>query len=152
MKSRTAFRITLALAFVVTAGTLARATSFSPTAVAPTPVAADYEPVDNMHHLMEYIYGPIFGELKASQTNTDDENYWKTVKKTTLVIAEVTSLLAQRGPDGDNAKIWTDASQSLHNAAKATYQAGREKNQEGVTKNLALMQAGCKACHGTFKK
>ena len=120
--------------------------------IAPTPVAADYEPVDNMHHLMEYIYGPVFGELKASQTNTDDENYWKTVKKTTLVIAEVTSLLAQRGPDGDNAKIWTDASQSLHNAAKATYQAGREKNQEGVTKNLALMQAGCKACHGTFKK
>ena len=57
----------------------------------------EFEPVDNMHHFMEYVYEPVYKELKESlKLEPADKKAWAKVKSGSMILAEASSLLAKR--------------------------------------------------------
>ena len=113
----------------------------------------DVKPVDNMHHFMEYIYGPVFNRLKGSMEKAPaDKAGWTQLKSDSLILAEVSILLAERAPENKDAKGWKNSAKTTYTAASATYQAARKKDFDGVKKNFAEMINGCKACHEEYRK
>ena len=57
------------------------------------------KPVDNMHHFMEYIYEPVFNNLKKSVAKEPaDKAGWTAIKSGALILAETSILLAKRTP------------------------------------------------------
>ncbi|MEE2642479.1 MAG: cytochrome c [Planctomycetota bacterium] len=114
--------------------------------------ADDLKPVDNMHHFMEYIYEPVFNDLKELVKEAPaDKKGWTALKSKSLILAESSILLADRPDEKGDADSWKEASVLVHRGGSALYQAARKKDFEGVKKGFAAMINGCKKCHEEFR-
>ena len=118
------------------------------------------KPVDNMHHFMEYIYEPVFNDLKALvEKEPADKKGWSAIKSKSLILAETSILLHDRVPavnlledkDAPDAKEWTDATSITYKGASALYQSARKKDFDGVKKHFGEMLNGCKKCHEAYR-
>lgn len=114
-------------------------------------VEEDFEPVDNMHHFMEYICEPSYkGLKKMMQEEQLDRAGWKAFKNHALVLAETSALVAQRGPNKDEAKNkkWKEICLEVYRSGKDLYQA--KGNLESAKKHYATMVDNCNQCHKVF--
>lgn len=111
-----------------------------------------YDPVDNVHHFMEYGFGPLFGDLGVKKETLEEDAWYKQLKTASLLLGECSTLLAQRAPKSDDVQIWLDACEDLHRHSTEYYQAARKKDDQTLQASYDLMRASCKKCHGKFKK
>ena len=112
----------------------------------------DFQPVDNMHHFMEYIYEPIYKELKPfTEKEPADKKAWSTMKKDAMILSEASTLLAQRVPTKGDADEWKKWSLQVHKYGAELYQAARKKDFENAKKHFAAMSEGCAKCHESFR-
>ncbi|MDG1807543.1 MAG: hypothetical protein P8J91_18900 [Pirellulaceae bacterium] len=115
--------------------------------------AADlFQPVDNMHHFMEYISEPSYKGLKAAlATQPKGRKGWSPVKSDALILAETSALVAERVPEGadaEKATQWKQISLDVYNASKALY--GSVGDYEQAKKHYSVMIDNCNRCHQTF--
>jgi hypothetical protein len=109
-----------------------------------------FEPVDNMHHFMEYICEPSYKSLKQiMQKEPEDRKGWKAFKNHTLVLAETSALVATRGPDEpEKSKKWKEISLSVYKSGAAMYKA--TGNFEEAKKHYSVLIDNCNQCHTVF--
>lgn len=109
-----------------------------------------FVPVDNMHHFMEYICEPSYKGLKAGlATEPENRKAWKAFKNHALVLAETSSMVADRGPkEAGKSKEWKQISLEVHKHGTALYKAAG--NYESAKKHYGLMIDSCNKCHATF--
>ena len=112
-----------------------------------------FEPVDNMHHFMEYIALPRYRSLKKLLAGDAPANRkaWKPIKSDALILTETAALLAERVPEGataEQAAQWRQLSHDVYTAGKATYKSAGDF--DAVKKNYGLMIDSCNKCHQAF--
>lgn len=111
------------------------------------------KPVDNMHHFMEYIYEPVFNNLKKSVEKEPVEKAgWTAIKSGALILAETSILLAERPPAENKSSTWKETSELVYQGGSGLYQAARKKDFAGVQKHFGQMINGCKKCHAEYRK
>lgn len=111
------------------------------------------KPVDNMHHFMEYIYEPVFNNLKTSVAKEPaDKAGWTAIKSGALILAETSILLAKRTPPENKSSTWKESSELVYQGGSSLYQAARKKDFGGVQKHFGEMINGCKKCHEQYRK
>jgi hypothetical protein len=113
---------------------------------------AQFAPVDNMHHFMEYVCEPSYKELKALLAKEpEDRRGWKAFKNHALVLAETSALVAARSPkDESQAKQWKQISLDVYNSGKSLYKSSG--NYEEAQKHFGSMVDNCNKCHKVFAK
>jgi len=112
-----------------------------------------FEPVDNMHHFMEYIALPRYRSLKKSLAGDPPANRkgWKPIKSDALILTETSALLAERVPEGataEQAAQWRQLSHDVYTSGKAVYKSAGDF--DAVKKNYGLMIDSCNKCHQSF--
>lgn len=110
------------------------------------------EPValDNMHHLMEYVFEPSYKRLKVSMASEPaDRNAWKDIKGDSLTLAEATNLLFDRLPEDRHAD-WKLLAVSTREKGFELYQAARARDYAAATAAYRGMIKNCNACHEVF--
>lgn len=110
------------------------------------------EPValDNMHHLMEYVFEPSYKRLKVSMAaEPADKAAWKEVKGDSLTLAEATNLLFQRLPE-ENQPDWRKLAVSTRAKGFELYQAARARDYTAAAEAYRSMLKSCNACHDKF--
>ncbi|GEM_PF-1138917 len=119
----------------------------------PTPAEVDtFKPVDNMHHFMEYICEPSYkGLLKSLSSEPADRNAWKVVLNHSLVLAETSSMVAQRAPkEEDKSKQWKEIALAVHQSGTKLYKSVGK--YEEAKKHFNVMVQHCNQCHTEFAK
>jgi hypothetical protein len=115
--------------------------------------SGDFKPVDNMHHFMEYVYEPTYNQLKKNvSTEPTAKEIWSKIKSGAMILAESSTLLAQRAPDKGDKDLWISSSLLVHQHGSKLFTASRQKDYEAVKKSFAAMSEGCKKCHQAFRK
>ncbi len=114
---------------------------------------ATFEPIDNMHHFMEYISQPSYRALKKSFAGEApaDRKGWKQIKSHALILAETSALVADRVPKGsteDQEKEWREISLAVYQAGKKLYKSVGDF--EAAKKNYGVMIESCNKCHKVF--
>ena len=113
----------------------------------------DFPPVDSMHHFMEYISQPAYRQLKeVLAEEPKDRRAWKAVKSPALVLAETSSLVAARMPEGlteEQAKQWKQISIDVYKSATALYKSSGD--YEKAKENYSVMIDNCNRCHTEFE-
>lgn len=118
-----------------------------------TAIEDDFEPVDNMHHFMEYVYGPVFNDLNGSlKTEPADKKAWAKVKSTAMILAESSSLLAKRPSEKADAKKWSEFSAIVHSNGSKLFHAARAKDYKKAQTLFKEMSTGCAKCHEEYQK
>lgn len=112
-----------------------------------------FEPIDNMHHFMEYISQPSYRALKKAFAGDapKDRRGWKPIKSHALILAETSALVADRVPEGaseEEAAQWRQISLDVYNAGKALYKSAGDF--EKAKSNYGLMLDSCNKCHKVF--
>ncbi len=111
-----------------------------------------FQPVDNMHHFMEYISEPAYKGLRESlKDEPANRRAWKPIKNHALVLAETAGVLAKRFPDDadeEQIKEWHQLSVEVYEKAKALY--GSTGNYEKAVENFGAMIDSCNQCHTSF--
>jgi hypothetical protein len=110
------------------------------------------EPValDNMHHLMEYVFEPAYKRLKEDLASEPaDKAAWKDIKGDTLTLAEASNLLFHRAPEDDVA-AWIELSVATRKAGNDVYQAARQRDFSAARTSYEGMLKSCNACHDKF--
>jgi len=109
-----------------------------------------FEPIDNMHHFMEYVFEPSYKGLKATlAAEPENRKAWKPFKNHALVLAESTTLLAQRGPEeAEKSKQWKQISLDVHKQATALYKSSGDYDQ--AKQHYGTMLESCNKCHTVF--
>lgn len=111
-----------------------------------------FQPVDNMHHFMEYISEPAYKGLRESlKDEPANRRAWKPIKNHALVLAETAGVLAKRYPedaDEEQIKEWHQLSVEVYEKAKALY--GSTGNYEKAVENFGAMIDSCNQCHTSF--
>ncbi|MCP4096188.1 MAG: hypothetical protein GY748_08095 [Planctomycetaceae bacterium] len=112
----------------------------------------DFEPVDNMHHFMEYICEPSYKGLKqVLATEPADRKAWKAFKNHALVLAESSALVAARGPEDEaKNKQWKAISADVYQSGKSLYKSAG--NYSEAKKHYGTMLDACNRCHTVFAK
>jgi hypothetical protein len=112
----------------------------------------DFEPIDNMHHFMEYICEPSYKGLKqVMATEPADRKAWKVFKNHALVLAETSALVATRGPEDElKNKEWIAISADVYRSGKSLYKSSG--NYAEAKKHYSTMLDSCNRCHTVFAK
>ena len=112
--------------------------------------AMAFEPVDNMHHFMEYVYEPGYKGLKqVLAKKPEDRKAWKAFKNHALVIAESCALLAERGPEeAKKNQQWVKITHGVYQDAKALYKSAGKYDE--AMKHYGVMIEKCNQCHKEF--
>lgn len=112
----------------------------------------DFEPIDNMHHFMEYICEPSYKGLKqVLATEPADRKAWKAFKNHALVLAESSALVAARGPEDEaKNKQWKAISLEVYQSGKSLYKS--VGNYAEAKKHYGTMLDSCNRCHTVFAK
>ena len=115
---------------------------------------ADFPPVDDMHHFMEYISKPSYRELKSMFGEEKiRRSTWRKISQHALVLAESTILVADRPPADSNEEVaadWRALSKANYDHAVALYKASREKEEERARESYSLMLDACNKCHEKY--
>jgi hypothetical protein len=112
-----------------------------------------FEPIDNMHHFMEYISQPSYRSLKKSFAGEAPENRkgWKSIKSHALILAETSALVADRFPQDcseEQASQWRQISLEVYTAGKQLYKSAGDF--DAAKKNYGVMIESCNKCHQVF--
>ena len=112
-----------------------------------------FEPIDNMHHFMEYISQPSYRSLKKSFAGEApaDRRGWKSIKSHALILAETSALVADRVPEGstdEQAAQWRQISLDVYHSGKKLYKSAGDF--EAAKKNYGVMIESCNKCHQVF--
>ena len=112
-----------------------------------------FEPIDNMHHFMEYISLPSYRALKKSFAGEAPENRkgWKPIKSHALILAETSALVAARPPKGateEQATQWRQISREVYQSGKELYKSAGDF--EAAKKHYGVMIESCNKCHTVF--
>jgi hypothetical protein len=115
--------------------------------------ANSFEPIDNMHHFMEYISQPSYKALKAAFAGDPPEGRraWKGIKSHALILAETTAIVAKRTPKDatdEQKSEWKEISVEVYAAGKALYKSAGDF--ELAKKNYGVMIESCNKCHQVF--
>lgn len=112
----------------------------------------EFEPVDDMHHFMEYVTKPAYRELKKMLAEEDiRRSTWRKIQQQAMVMAETTILVADRGPDDEEkAADWRQITYETYVAGKALYKASVEKDRDAAVKNWGAMIDACNKCHEKY--
>ena len=113
--------------------------------------ATSFDPVDNMHHFMEYICEPSYKSLRQIMVKEpENRKQWKAFKNHSLVLAETTALVAQRGPKDDEAKNaqWNQLSLDVYNSGKKLYKSAGKFDE--AKQHYSVMIDNCNKCHTEF--
>jgi cytochrome c556 len=112
------------------------------------------EPIDNMHHFMEYVFEPRYKELKrALVAEPVDKQTWNKIKVGSLTLAEAANLLITRPPDeaqDDQKALWSGYARDVRSEATAVFQAARKKQFTSVRDAFHSTIQKCNACHQMF--
>ncbi len=111
-----------------------------------------FEPVDDMHHFMEYVCEPSYKGLKQIlASEPDNRQLWKAFKNHALVLAETSALVAERGPkEEDKSKQWREISLAVYQNGKSLYKSAGKYDE--AKKHYGLMIDQCNKCHTVFAK
>jgi hypothetical protein len=114
---------------------------------------ASFEPIDNMHHFMEYISQPSYRSLKKSFAGEAPENRkgWKSIKSHALILAETSALVADRVPKDsseEQAAQWREISLEVYTAGKQLYKSAGDF--EAAKTHYGVMIESCNKCHQVF--
>jgi len=113
----------------------------------------EFEPVDNMHHFMEYVYEPVYKELaEVLKTEPADKKAWAKVKSGAMILAESSSLLAKRPSEKADAKKWSEFSAIVNSNGAKLFHAARAKDYDKAQTLFKEMSTGCAKCHESYKK
>ena len=112
-----------------------------------------FEPIDNMHHFMEYIAQPSYRSLKKSFAGEapKDRRGWKSIKSHALILAETSALVADRVPEGateEQTALWRQISFDVYKSGKDLYKSAGDF--EAAKKNYGIMLESCNKCHKEF--
>ena len=112
--------------------------------------ASDFEPVDDMHHFMEYVCEPSYKGLKqVLATEPANRQDWKSFKNHALVLAETSALVANRGPEDDaQSKQWKEICLAVYDSGKSLYKSAGKYDE--AKKHYGLMIDQCNKCHTVF--
>lgn len=121
-----------------------------PQPVLQTTTDGNFEPIDNMHHFMEYICEPSYKGLKqVLATEPADRKAWKAFKNHALVLAESSALVAARGPEDEvKNKQWKAISLEVYQSGKSLYKSAG--NYSDAKKHYGVMLDSCNRCHTVF--
>lgn len=124
----------------------------APKAVQTPATPDDFEPIDNMHHFMEYVCEPSYKGLKQVLSNEPaDRKAWKAFKNHALVLAESSALVAARGPDdAAKNKEWKAISAEVYRSGKSLYKSAGDYAE--AKKHYGTMLDACNRCHTVFAK
>ena len=112
----------------------------------------ELKPVDNVHHFMEYIVGPVTNDLKkALEKEPTDKAGWTKIKTGSLILAETSILLADRPTEKGEEKPWKKYTEVVYKGGSALYKAARKKDFPAAKKHFGEMVDGCAKCHAEFK-
>lgn len=111
-------------------------------------VANKFQPVDNMHHFMEYVCEPSYKGLKALlATKPADRKAWKAFKNHSLVLAETSAIVSSRAPE-ENKIQWQQISHAVYESGKSLYKSTGK--YEEAKKHWGVMIDKCNQCHTVF--
>lgn len=114
---------------------------------------ASFEPIDNMHHFMEYISQPSYRSLKKSFAGDAPENRkgWKSIKSNALILAETSALVADCVPQDcseEQAAQWRQISLEVYTAGKQLYKSAGDF--DAAKTHYGVMIESCNKCHQVF--
>lgn len=112
-----------------------------------------FEPIDNMHHFMEYVSMPSYKALKEAFAGEAPEGRraWKGIKSHALILAETSAIVAKRFPEDatdEQKEQWQQISVDVYLSGKELYEAVGDF--ELAKKNYGLMIENCNKCHQVF--
>ena len=111
------------------------------------------EAVDNMHHLMEYVFEPRYKELKEVVALSPSKKRFKKVKACGLTLAEAANLLIRRSPEDagvEEKELWVKYARDVREQASILYQAARKKDHPQVVAAYRQTIGKCNVCHQKF--
>ena len=116
-------------------------------------IEVKFEPVDNMHHFMEYISQPSYKALKAAMSGEapKDRRGWKVIKSHALILAETSALVAERVPKDATAaekEEWQELSLKVYESGKQLYKSAGKFDD--AKKHYGTMIENCNKCHSSF--
>lgn len=115
-------------------------------------VPDEFPPLDNMHHFMEYIAQPVYKDLKAALAEEPaSRGDWKKIKGYSLILAETSSLVADRVPDDateEQTKEWRKYAWEVREAGSGVYRA--RGDYAAARASYEVMIDNCNACHNAF--
>ena len=108
-----------------------------------------FEPVDNMHHFMEYVCEPSYKSLKKwfAEEGEKDRAAWKVFKNHALVLAESSALVAQRAPE-KNSEEWKQIAHDVYTSGSAMYKSKGDFAK--AKKHYGTVIENCNQCHKKF--
>ena len=107
------------------------------------------QPVDDMHHFMEYIFEPNYERLREQLAEEPaDKQSWKAIRGDALTLAECANLLLLRAPK-ENAD-WQRLSAAVRAHGGELYQAARLGDYTASREAYTTMLTQCNACHTQF--
>ena len=135
------------LAFFVAGVAIAQAPAFKP------------KPMGNLTQVMRGILLPNSDAIFAvAQTAPKDDKEWTAIENSAIAIAESAALITMPGRLRENGQPvpvlrpdWIKFSQELADAAQASYQAARTKNQETVSMSTDRLSEACDSCHSVYR-
>ena len=103
---------------------------------------------DDMHELMEYVFQPTYGRLKASiAALAGEQANWKAIKSDSLILAEAANLLIGRG---DGVELWQIHAVETRQTGATLYAAAKARDAQQTRASFISMLARCNACLQDF--
>lgn len=112
-----------------------------------------FEPIDDMHHFMEYVVQPAYQSLRKSMAEEPaDRRGWRPIRQSAILLGETSVIVWMRVPDGlddTRAGLWKEISLDVHKSGKALYDAGTDfaRARECYEKLID----NCNRCHKEFE-
>lgn len=114
------------------------------------PMPSQLEPVEtNVHDFMEYVFEPVYKQLKSSLADKPDKEGWKTIKSGALTLAEGANLVMIR-PRESNPDGWIQAAVDVREAGSQFYQAAKAEDFQASQAGFKQLLNNCNQCHDKF--
>ncbi|MEZ6093159.1 MAG: hypothetical protein R3C03_02815 [Pirellulaceae bacterium] len=110
-----------------------------------------FEPVDDMHHFMEYVCEPSYRALKdVLQNEPEDRRVWRQIRSASMILAETSSIVAERAPE-ENAELWKEISAEVYKHSRAIFDVSSKREFAAVKASYESMVDQCNRCHNEFE-
>ena len=131
-----------------------------PTALAPTwPMVRtsgageqhDLKPLVDTHEFMEHVVEGTFATLKKGLSEKPaDENAWRSVRDTSLLLGESGNLLLIRKPDDADASDWSKLCIALRESGDTLSKTAKAKDYDASRQAYLALVHACNACHTKY--
>ena len=111
----------------------------------------DLKPLVSTHEFMEHVIEGTFATLKKGLSEKPaDEQVWRSVRDTSLLLGECGNLLLIRTPDDADASDWSKLCIALRESGDIVSKAAKGKDYDASRSAYLELVHACNACHTKY--